>query len=241
MQGNTPIPPSTTSEMTGIERRSAFVPVPSAMHYSSSTSKSGDLFKVQPESSPDYSSMSYYNHLPHTVPSIPIHSYNRSQAPLHLQQNDPHTTFQLNPPTSDTQTFQSNLPGTQSNNKLLVKVSDSTMIMADVKPKANKSKVRNKRKLDVLSSLTSNIIGSGMETSPYNDKSEISKRSRKEPRHEPNAGLQDNNNTQISIKVDLEEEWDVNIEENSSTKSKKSPSSSISPSKVSRNEGFRQT
>lgn len=203
------------------------------MHHNSSTSISGDLFKVQPESSHDYSSMSYYNHLPHTVPSIPIHSYNRSQVPAHLQQNEHHTTFQLNPPTTEIQTFHPNLSGTQPNNKLLVKVSDSTMIMADVKPKVNKAKARNKRKLDVLSSLTSNIIGSGMEFPSYNsDRSDVKKRRKSKSRNDTNVGLQDNNNTQISIKVDSDEEWDINTEEKSSNTSKKSPTSSISPSKV---------
>ena len=237
LQLDNPHSPTTTSEMTGIERRSAFVPVPSAMHYNSSTNISSELFKVQPESSQDYSSMSYYNHLPHTVPSIPIHTYNRSQVPSHLHQNEPHTPFQLNPPTTDIQTFHPNIPGAQPNNKLLVKVSDSTMIMADVKPKVNKTKARNKRKLDVLSSLTSNILGSGTEFPSYSsDRSDVSKRRKSKSRNDTNVGLQDNNNTQISIKVDSDEEWDINTEENSSNTCKKSPSSSISPSKVKRND-----
>ena len=219
--------------MTGLERRSAFAPVPSSLsHYNPNSSISGDLFKVHQESSPDYSNMPYYNHLPHSIPSIPIHSYNRSQVPSHPRQTESHSPFQLNTPTNDNETFHSTLPNIQPNDKLLVKVSDSSMLMSDVKPKSNKSKTRNKRKLDVLSSLPSNIIGSNVDISSYSDKSEVSKRRKNKSSSDSNIVTQNNNNSQIDIKVDSDEDWDIKNEDQSFTSSKKSPTSSISPSKV---------
>ena len=218
--------------MTGLERRSAFVPVPSSLtHFNSSTSVSGDLFKVHQEPSPDYSNM-YYNHLTHSVPSIPIHSYNRNQVPSHPHQNESHSPFQLNTPSSDVETFHSNLPSIHPNDKLLVKVSDSTMIMSDVKSKVNKAKTRSKRKVEVLSSLPSNILASNMDISSYDNKSEVSKRRKNKSNNDSNISTQNNNNTQINIKVDSDEEWDIKNEDHSFTSSKKSPTSSISPSKV---------
>ena len=217
--------------MTGLERRSAFVPVPSTLtNYNSSTSLGGDLLKFHQESSPDYSNMSYYNHLPQSVPSIPIHSYNRSHVTSHHHQAS--STFQSNISSTDNDIFHPMLPSSQPNDKLLVKVSDSTMMMADVKTKSKKTKTPNKRKLDALSTVTSNILGSSFDIPTYSDKSEVGKRRKTKSKSDSTTGSQNNNNTQISIKVDVDEEWDIKTELNSSGASKPSPSSTISPSKV---------
>ena len=217
--------------MTGLERRSAFVPVPSTLtNYSSNSSLGGDLLKFHQESSLDYSNMSYYNHLPHSVPSIPIHSYNRSHVPSHLHQAS--STFQSNTAPNDNDIFHPMLPSSQPNDKLLVKVSDSTMMMADVKTKVKKSKAQNKRKLDALSTVTSNILGSSFDSPSSSDKLEVGKRRKTKSKSDSNISSQNNNNTQISIKVDVDQEWDINTELNSSGNSKPSPSSTISPSKV---------
>ena len=146
--------------MTGLERRSAFVPVPpSAANYNSSININADLFKLHHANTEEYSNQSYYNQLPQAVvPSVSIHSYNRTNLPP-LPNDESNSLFQqLNNPRSHIETFQHNTPNTQ-HNKVLVKVSDPTMVMADVKNNRNQgSRSRNKRKQDALSALHRNIM-----------------------------------------------------------------------------------
>ena len=219
--------------MTGLERKSAFVPVPpSATNYTSGMSFSPDSFKVHQEGSPDYPSMSYFNQLPQSIPSLSIHSYNRS----HMQQIHQDTELispfqQLNNPSSHIETFHPTLPTTQ-HNKVLVKVSDSTLVMADVKCNKNNSgaKIRNKRKQDVLSSESLNR--KSMRLPHHSDKSETPKKRKIKPTNSSTQGSQNNNNTDIRIKVDSDDDWGDLGDEETSIGSKTSPNSSFSPAKV---------
>ena len=231
--------------MTGIERRSAFVPVPpSAANYSSNINISPDLFKLHHDGTEEYSNPSYYNQLPQSVvPPVSIHSYNRpsyNRTQLtELHNNELNSPFQqLNIPSSHIETYHHTTPNTQDN-KVLVKVSDSTMVMADVKSnKSNVNRSRNKRKHDALSTLHRNIMGTNVELSRYSDKSDVSKKRKSKSVSTSTQGSRNNNNTQINIKVDYEEdddddEWDTKKEEDSLKPSKKRPSRSFSPTKVS--------
>ena len=67
----------TGSESTGIERKSAFIPVPpSTATYNSSMNLTNELFKRHQEITPDYPNPSYFNQLPPHVPPLSLHPYN---------------------------------------------------------------------------------------------------------------------------------------------------------------------
>lgn len=234
--------------MTGFERRSAFVPVPpSPANYSSNINISPDLFKLHHDGAEEYSNPSYYNQLPQSavVPPLSIQSYNR---PIYnrtqltqLHNNESNSPFQqLNIPSSHIETYHQNTPTTQ-HNKVLVKVSDSNMVMADVKSnKSNVNRSRNKLKHDALSTLHRDIMGTKDELPRCSDKSDVSKKRKSKSVSTSTQGSQNNNNTQLDIKVDYDDEddddeWDTKEEEDSLKPSKKRPSRSFSPTKVSVN------
>ena len=239
---------ASSSEMTGFERKSAFIPVPpsATSSYTSSINLDTDFLKLRQERDLNYPTTPYFSHLPHhpVVSSLAIHPYLPTS---HTITSGTHNNdvieatpnFQhVGEPSNYIESYHPNFPKLQpNNNKVLVKVSDSTMVMADVKSQRNNSaKTRNKRKPDYLSSLDKNLVPSNYTSALTTVKSDArKKRTTKSRSGTKKQGSQNNNNTSISIKEDYDEDWNISNDDEmkSDIDIKSSPGASFSPSKVS--------
>ena len=245
---------TSSSEMTGFERKSAFIPVPpsATSSYTSSFNLETDFLKLRQERDLNYPTTPYFGHLQHhpSVSSLAIHPYlptsHTSTSEIH--NNDvietPPTFQQASQPSNYIESFHPNFPKLQpNNNKVLVKVSDSTMVMADVKSIIdNPPKTRNKRKIDYTSSLDKNLLPLNITNSHPSIKSDARKKRKTKSRSATsNKRSQNNNNTSISIKEDCDEDWNISNDDEMQTDMdiKSSPGSSFSPSKVSFRPHFR--
>ena len=245
---------TSSSEMTGFERKSAFIPVPpsATSSYTSSINLDTDFLKLRQERDFNYPTTPYFSHLPHhpTVSSLTIHPYlptshTITSGTLNNDVIEATPTFQhVSEPSNYIESYHPNFPKSQpNNNKVLVKVSDSTMVMADVKSyRNNSSKTRNKRKPDNFSSLDKNLDPSNNASSLITIKSDArKKRTTKSRSGTKKQGSQNNNNTSISIKEDCDEDWNISNDEEmkSDMDIKSSPGASFPPSKVSFGKYFR--
>ena len=199
---------ASSSEMTGFERKSAFIPVPpsATSSYTSNINFDTDFLKLRQERDLAYPTTPYFSHLPHhsAVSSLAIHPYPQPSHTItsDILNNDlietPRTFQQASEPSNYIESFHPNFPKLQpNNNKVLVKVSDSTMVMADVKAQRNNSaKTRNKRKIDYPSALDKNIFPSNITSSHTSVKSDARKKRKTKSRSATtNKRSQNNNNT----------------------------------------------
>ena len=220
-----------TPESAGSERKSAFVPVPpTAASFNPSINLTADLLKRSDTA--NYTSNSYFNQLPPTMPPLTLHPYNRSHV-LPATSAPSHSTHSnLDIPSSRIETFSNRLPSL-NHNKVLVKTSDSSLIMSDVKgTKSSTGTTRSKRKLDVLSSSNRNIMKSGGESSQQAYKCDIAKPRRTKIDTAGSQSSANNNNTQIGRKPDKSVTWDRVKSESSDRGNSKSSNSSSAASKV---------
>ena len=239
---------ASSSDMTGFERKSAFIPVPpsATSSYTSSINLDTDFLKLRQERDLNYPTTPYFSHLPHhpVVSSLAIHPYLPTSHTITSGTHNNDVTeatpnFQhVGEPSNYIESYHPNFPKLQpNNNKVLVKVSDPTMVMADVKAHRNNSvKGRNKRKPDYLSSLDKNLVPSNYTSALTTVKSDArKKRTTKSRSGTKKQGSQNNNNTSISIKEDYDEDWNISNDDEmkSDIDIKSSPGASFSPSKVS--------